>query len=167
MTAAAIAVIGGAGPFGRDHRRAQRTFRRAADAEGRALVRLLVALQTPSPAMHSAGSSAVMRLDAEAALGVELGDRPRGAPGRWRESRRSRATSAARPRRPRATSASAARLPSGRTAAGVLVLDLGPARFELLDAHQHALQDVQRLEAGDHDRHVVLLRRSADIRPCP
>ena len=38
----------------------------------------------------------------------------------------------------------------------VLVLDLGPACFELLDAQQHALEDIQRFETGDHDRHVVL-----------
>ena len=63
-------------------------------------------------------------------------------------------------------------LPQGRKvalgphAAGVLVLHLVPARFKLPDAHQHALQDVHGLKAGHHDGHAILLRRSADIRPC-
>ena len=44
-----ISVIGGAGPFGRDHRGAQRPLGRATDAEGRAIVGLGMALQTPRP----------------------------------------------------------------------------------------------------------------------
>src|SRR5690606_13983105 len=38
----------------------------------------------------------------------------------------------------------------------VLVLDFGPAGLELADAHEHALQDVQRLEARDHNGHPIL-----------
>ena len=30
-------------------------------------------------------------------------------------------------------------------------------RFKLLDAHQDALQDIYRLETGDHDRHAIML----------
>ena len=45
-----------------------------------------------------------------------------------------------------------ARPPDG---AGVLVLDLGAARLQLPDAEIDALEDVERLEAGDHDRHAV------------
>ncbi len=54
----------------------------------------------------------------------------------------------------------------GPNAAGVLVLDLVPALFQLLHAMQHALQNIDRLETGDDDRHAVLLRRSGDTRPC-
>ena len=38
--------------------------------------------------------------------------------------------------------------------ARVLVLDLGAALLELLHAQVDALQDVERLEAGDDDRHA-------------
>ena len=40
--------------------------------------------------------------------------------------------------------------------AGVLVLDLVPALLELADRHPDALEQVERLEAGDDDRHAVL-----------
>src|SRR5579871_649070 len=36
----------------------------------------------------------------------------------------------------------------------VLVLHLGPAGFELLHATQDALEHIDRLEAGDDDRHL-------------
>ena len=39
---------------------------------------------------------------------------------------------------------------------GVLVLDLRAPLLELLHAHVDALQDVERLEAGDDDRHAIL-----------
>ncbi len=42
--------------------------------------------------------------------------------------------------------------------AGVLVLDLGAALVDLADQHQDGLHQVQRLEAGDHHRLLVLLR---------
>ena len=37
----------------------------------------------------------------------------------------------------------------------VLILDLRPALLELREAHVDALQEVERLEAGDDDRHAV------------
>src|SRR4029450_732032 len=43
--------------------------------------------------------------------------------------------------------------PSHRT--HVLVLHGGPARFELPDGHQDALEQVERFEAGDDDRHSI------------
>ena len=42
--------------------------------------------------------------------------------------------------------------------AAVLVFHLGAAGFQLLHAHQHALQNVQRLKAGDDNRHVIFRR---------
>src|SRR6185312_10654440 len=36
--------------------------------------------------------------------------------------------------------------------AGILVFDFRPPRFKLPQRHQRALQNVQRLEAGDNDR---------------
>ncbi len=113
---AAVAVVGGAGAFARNHGRAQRVLRRAARAEGRALVRLLQALQD----------------QAADALGGFLGTWPDATPnarsrverrvglaqaaGRSRGSRRCRATCAGRPRRPRRCARCAGRLPSRRTA---------------------------------------------------
>ena len=43
--------------------------------------------------------------------------------------------------------------------AAVLVLDLVPSRLELLDEHVRRLEEVERLEAADDDRHAVLLRQ--------
>src|ERR1041384_1054889 len=40
--------------------------------------------------------------------------------------------------------------------AHVLVFDLVPPFFQLADREQHAFQDVERLEAGDDDRDLVL-----------
>jgi hypothetical protein len=42
--------------------------------------------------------------------------------------------------------------------AAVLVFHFGAAGFKLLHRHQHALQNVQRLEAGDDNRHAVFFR---------
>lgn len=46
-------------------------------------------------------------------------------------------------------------LPNGTT---ILVLDFGAAVFQLLDAHQDSLQDIQRFKPRNHDRHAVLRR---------
>jgi len=43
--------------------------------------------------------------------------------------------------------------------AGILVFNLGAAGFELLHHHQHALQNIQRLETGDDNRHVIFAAR--------
>ena len=40
----------------------------------------------------------------------------------------------------------------------VLIFDLRPAGFQLLHNHQHALQNIQRLKAGHHNRHMVFCR---------
>src|SRR5579884_117729 len=47
-----------------------------------------------------------------------------------------------------------------RNDAGVLVLDLAAAFGELLQHHPDRLQDVERLEAGDDERPVVVLPRT-------
>ena len=58
-------------------------------------------------------------------------------------------------------------LPSRRTARAYWFSTSRAALLELLHAHEDALQDVQRLEAGDHDRHPVLRRRAARTRRSP
>src|SRR5579884_2360728 len=51
-----------------------------------------------------------------------------------------------------------------RNDAGVLVLDLAAAFGELLQNHPDRLQDVERLEAGDDERPVVVLRHELERR---
>ena len=51
--------------------------------------------------------------------------------------------------------ACACAVPAATDRAGVLVLDLGPARLELADDHQDALEQVDRLEPRDDDRDAV------------
>ena len=162
---APVAIIGRAGPFGRDHRGPQRRsgVQRTPNA-GQSCGRLWPC--STSPAMHSAGSSAVM---------PATPNRPRrrscGNPGRKRQAAgRNLADPAPLPRhlaRKPSRISERRRIAFGAHAPRVLVLDLGSALLELLDAQVDALQDVERLEAGHHDRHAVLLRRSARIAEVP
>ena len=50
-------------------------------------------------------------------------------------------------------------LPARQTARGVLVFHFRAAGFELLHRHQNALQNVQRLETGDDNRHAVFFHQ--------
>ena len=110
-------------------------------------------------APHSqAGLSSAGRLDeAEAPLGV--------VSRRTRAAARARSPAASRGRAIRttravsntaATSACALRLPYARHGPNVLVLDLGAALVDLPHQHQDRLGDVERLEAGDHDRLAIV-----------
>ena len=66
-----VTIVRCAGPFGRDHRRAERAIGCAADTEGGALVRLFLPLQDqPGNALRRFVGSDVG--DVETAIGVEL-----------------------------------------------------------------------------------------------
>ena len=135
---AAIAVIGGAGALGRHHGDAERMLRRAARAEGRAVGRLLLALQhQPGDAL---GRLLGARADqAEAPLGVEVRVGVGAAPARSRRSRRCRASCAAHDLEDLAHELLRRPLPSRLHRAAVLVLDLGAALLELPHAHDRRL----------------------------
>src|ERR1700740_2047170 len=42
--------------------------------------------------------------------------------------------------------------------AGILILDIPFTLFELLDCHENTLENIQRLEASNHDRNMKALR---------
>jgi len=107
------------------------------------------------PAMQSADSRHPRRA-IQSAPRRRSGDRPREGAGRSRESRRCRATGGWRLRRSRPRAAGGLVAVAGDGAA-VLVLDLGAAAFQLRNGQADALQQIQRLEAGDHDGDVVAL----------
>ena len=86
------------------------------------------------------------------------GDSPAQAEAARRESRRCRATCAARRSKTSRTSCCAGRLPSRRTARAYWFSTSARPSSSCCTHMQHALQDVQRLEAGDDDRHAVLRR---------
>ena len=44
----------------------------------------------------------------------------------------------------------------------ILIFDVNPSLLKLLHSHVHTLQDVDRLEAGHNNRHVIL-RRNGDV----
>ena len=156
-TAVSVPIIRRAGPFGGNHRGAQRTLGRAADAEGRAVVRLAVALE-------DLAGDALGRL-----LGRDLRRR------RTRARRRTAAYFSRRPRPLAGNLADAAPLPRHhagrprRSAAGPRGCPRAgrcgrtgsrprPGPASSCRTHmQHALQDVHRLEARDHDRHAILV----------
>ena len=71
-------------------------------------------------------------------------------------SRRCRATSGDRPRTPWNTVSCASWLPSRLTARAYWFSTSCAALLQLPDRHQDPLQQVERLEAGDHDGHPVL-----------
>src|SRR5262249_14575181 len=73
-----VVIVGGTRPLRRHHRRPQRVLRGAGLAEGRALVRLLEALQDQAADAHTRFWS-LHALDGEAPLGVQRGVR-RGQP---------------------------------------------------------------------------------------
>ena len=135
-SAPAIAVVGGAGALRRHHRRAERMLGRAARAEGRALGRLAArpCRTRPLDALGRLVDADVGRR--RSALGVEARDsaarRPRplcGISPMPRQLRGDDLEDLARSAR------CAGALPSRRTDARVLVLDLGAALLELLHAH--------------------------------
>ena len=109
-----------------------------------------------APARHTAGSSA----------GIPATPKREAASNRayWLAQAQPLAGISPMPRHLRATGSKtssiwawAAGLPSGRTQRVYWISHLGAARFELFDAHRHALKDVQRLETGHDDRHAVFL----------
>ena len=159
-----IPIVGRAGTFGRDHRGAQRTLRRAADAEGRAVVRL-------QPLQHLAGD-ALRRL-----LGWMS---PRRSAARRRmpqASRRRQPLSGITPI-PRHGAVAASKtcsidllcrpvaLPGHRPGIGVFHLRLAPLRA-CCTVCRMPCAHVQRLETGDHDRHADTVRPSADTPSSP
>ncbi len=116
------------------------------------------------PLQHLAGDAERRLLggdvaDLEAALGVEARrTRRRSASPLRRGSRRCRATCGRRPRTPSPRSSCAGRLPSRAHGARVLVLDAVPPLLELrAPPCRMPCEQVERLEAGDDDRHAVLL----------
>ncbi len=66
----------------------------------------------------------------------------------------------------RATISCALTIAVGRHRADIFVLDLGAALVDLAHQHQDRLHHVERLEAGDHHRLAVILRRKADRARC-
>ena len=89
---AAVVVVGGAGALGRDHRRAERVLRRAAGAEGGALVRLELAPQHLAGAALAPAPATLIVAQAEAQLGVEVGELLAQREAAPRDRRRCRAT---------------------------------------------------------------------------
>ena len=151
---AAVAVVGGTGAFGGDHGGAEGVLGGAAGAEGGAFVGLDFALQ------YQAAEAFGRFLDAEAgdtefALGVEGGvggteaeaalgdfaDAPPFARGDLEDL---------------VDELLGGAIASAADGAGVLVFDFGPAGFQLLDAHEHALQDVKGLKPRHHYGHMIL-----------
>src|SRR3989338_4565124 len=147
-----VLVVGRAGALGGNHGRAQGILRRAAVAEGRAVERLLQALQ-------DLGALAFGRLfdagvgEAEDSFSVEGGElrpQPQPAPGNP----------------PQAAPLAVADfedffhdLLGGAVAfaghgADVLVFGFGAALFELLDEHGDGFEQVERLEAPHDDGHA-------------
>ena len=156
---AAVVVVGGAGALGRDHGRAQRRSGRAFLAERGAVVRLLQALQHLAadahgrllrrrcPERRSAVSASKL-----AVLGCGAGSRSSGMTPMPRHLR-SQTSNTSRDQLARLDG-----LPSRRHGARVLVLHArrGPAS-SWRTAISDAFQQVERLEAGDDDRHAVAL----------
>ena len=135
---AAVGVVGGTGPFGRDHRRAQRRLRRAFAAERRAVVRLLQPLED----LPADADRRFLRLDAvdvEEPLGVVVAILVAQLEAALRDQ-------ADAPPLAVADLEDVVDQPPGRGVAlgpdgpGVRVLDLGAARFELPDASTRCLR---------------------------
>src|SRR5665213_1241316 len=150
---AAVAVIGGAGSLGRNHGDAQGMLRRAALAEGSAIGGPLLAAKD-QPADAFAGTFLAQSNRAEALLGIE------GAVGvRQRQSALGDLTDAAPAPRddPKDLAHEVLRRLVARTLhrARILVLDLRPALLQLANAEIDTLEDVERLEASDHDRDMI------------
>ena len=151
---AAVGVVGGARALGRDHAGADRVLGRAGRAEDLALQGLITPFST-SPHWHALGSAT--RTWAREA--VSASKRPYAS-----ERRSALCEMKPRPRHSKCgrnskTSAIAAGrgLPS-RHDARVLVLDLAAPLGELPQDHLHRLQQVERLEARDHERLAVVAR---------
>ena len=151
-----VPVVGRAGPFRRDHRRTERVLGRAASPNAAHSFGFFSPCRT-RPAMHSAGSgrgpTSLRSKRRSASNAAYSSRRPRPLPGISPMPRHARCTTwntsgHQRLRRLVARLGDHAR---------VLVLDLGPALFQLLQAEVDALQQVERLEAGDDDRHAVAL----------
>ena len=120
-------------------------------------------LSTPlstSPHWHAFGSATRTPGHGEDPLGVELRVRLAHLQRRVRDEAQARATrSTARSSMTSSITSSARGLPSHGTTRRVLVLDLAAALGELDHQLVDRLQDVQRLEPGDHQRLAVARRR--------
>src|SRR4051794_7771597 len=150
-----VVVIRGARPLRRDHAGTDRVLGRARGAEDLALPRLDDALEDLA-ALARLGVGHAHARDREAALGVEFGvgvrqpqralrDEAEAAP---LEVRAEREHLGHRPQRRRVALV--------RDDALVLVLHLAAPLAELAQDHVDRLQQVERLEARDHDRTAVV-----------
>ncbi len=59
-----------------------------------------------------------------------------------------------------------ARIAVARDGADIFVLDFRAALVDLAHQHQDRLRDVERLEAGDHDRLAIVAREHSHRAPC-
>src|SRR5664279_2029465 len=157
-----VEVVGGARALGGHHGGAQRVPRRAFPAEGGAFVRLDQALQHLTGAAQgrfdgpdSSDIETVLRVELRVLLRqppAAAGDHPDAPP---------RAVGAGEHVGQHRLGRGVA---VGTDRTGVGVLDLVLAGFQLPHGQPDALQDVQRLESGHHDRHLVLLRQRRVLR---
>ena len=150
---AAVVVVRGAGAFGGHHGGAQRRLRRAFRPEGGALVRLLQSLEhLPADAHLGLARADVLHL--EDALGIEvaelvaqlvtaLGNDADAAPTPVGNGEHARDHLLRR------------HVAFARHGARVLILHFGAALLELAHGEQRAFEQVERLEAGDDDGHLV------------
>src|SRR5437762_11574961 len=158
----AVAVIRGAGAFGRDHGRPEGMLRRARLAEGGTVRRPLDALENET----ADADRRLLRLyvlHLEQPLGVvivvfppqavpALGDHPDPAP------------LAVRDLEDLEDQAPGGGIPLAAQDAAVLVLDLMTPRLELAQDHQDPLEQIHGLEAGDHDGDSVCRRDGLVLR---
>ena len=116
--------------------------------------------QSTRPLMHSLGRSSLRHDRAEARLGVEVAIGVGEAEAALRDLADA-APAAVHDLEDLAHDRLRRRVAVAADRAGVLVLDLGAALLELADAEVDAFEDVERLEAGDDDRHAEVARRAA------
>ncbi len=149
-----VRVVGGAGAFGGDHRGAEGISGVQAAPERRTVMRLLEAAKDLA-ADAGGGLQRLDRANLEATLGIELAElvaKPQAALGNAADAA---PLSGRRPRRPTRRAAGRPGLPCAADDPRVLVLHVGLARLELTNGAEHAIEEVDRLEARDHDGDLV------------
>ena len=162
----AVQVVRRARPLGRDHRGTKRIARCALLPNAAHSCGLIRPCSTSPDAAHRR-LVGVDVADREPVFGIELAVPAGTAATRSAGSCRCRARPGRSPRTRPSASPWRRALPSVANGARVGVLQFVPAGLQLHHRAADALQDVQRLESGDHDRHPVLARPVGGTPRCP
>src|SRR5215468_10205833 len=150
---APIGVISGASAFGRDHRSAQRSLRRAKRPEGGAVVRLSNPLQD-LPADADRRLLGIDLSDFEEPFGIMIAKfiaQPKPALRNRSDSAPFAITDLEHFRHQSLRRSVAFSLDG----AGILIFNLSPPDLKLTYRHQCTLENIQWLKSGNDDRHLV------------